>query len=178
MELTEILPVEGWMQFEKELFDRFNINAAVYSTSGISVTGKPIWCNPLCPIIKANPESLELICIVGNQNFMAQAKKSKKSIIGECDAGLIKIAVPILVDGEFLGTAGGCGRLPADGEAETFIIEKTTGLNKKAISELCRGLEPISEDEARQAADFIEARLAQHVAQACSGAGKCNEKMS
>ncbi|HSO60250.1 MAG TPA: PocR ligand-binding domain-containing protein [Desulfobacterales bacterium] len=176
MELTEILPVEGWMQFEKELFDRFNINATVYSTSGISVTGKPIWCNPLCPVIKANQESLELICKVGNQNFMAQAKKSKEFIIGECDAGLIKIAVPILVNGEFLGTAGGCGRLPAGGEAETFIIEKTTGLNEEAIAELCRGLEPISEGEARQAAEFIKARLAQHVAQAGIEAGSCNEE--
>ena len=112
----------------------------------------------------------------GKSEFYGAGKKAKKSIIGECDAGLIKIAVPILVDGEFLGTAGGCGRLPAGGEVEAFIIEKTTGLNGEAISELCRGLEPISEDEARQAADFIEARLAQHVAQAGIEAGSCNEE--
>ena len=49
------------------------------------------------------------ICAPGNQNFMAQAEKTRKPVIAECDAGLVKIAVPIFNKDEFLGTAGGCG---------------------------------------------------------------------
>ncbi len=172
MKLTEILSIEGWMQFEKEVFERFDLNARVYDTSGTGVSGKPLWCNPLCPKIKANRESLELICILGNLNFMAQAKKTGRFVVGECDAGLVKIAVPIFVEGEFLGTAGGCGRLPAGGEVEAFIIEKTTGLTGEEVSELCRGLKPMTEDEARLAAGFIATRLAQYMAQARLKAGR------
>jgi ligand-binding sensor protein len=164
MELTDILPVEDWIQFEKELHDRFNLNCTVYNTEGIGITGTPNWCNRLCPQIKANKESLAVICAAGNQNFMAQAKNTQKTVIGECDAGLLKIAVPIFVDGEFLGTAGGCGRPPEGGEVETFIIEKTTGMDENEINELCRELKPMSEEQAAQVAEFIEKRIAEYVA--------------
>ena len=163
MELTEILPTDDWVQFEQELHDRFNLNCTVYNTSGIGITGKPNWCNPLCPKIKANKDSLAVICAAGNQNFMAQAKKTKKPVIGECDAGLIKIAVPIFIDGSFLGTAGGCGWLPEGGEIETFILEKTTGLSQGEIAELGRELKSMSEEQARQVADFIEKRIAEYI---------------
>jgi ligand-binding sensor protein len=163
MELTEILPVEDWIHFEKELHDRFNLNCTVYNTSGIGITGNPNFCNDLCPKIKANKESLAMICAAGNQNFMVQAQKSKSPVIGECDAGLIKIAVPIFIDGEFLGTAGGCGRLLENGEVETFIIEKSTGLTEDEILELCRGLVPMTENQAQEVADFIEKRITQYV---------------
>ena len=96
MELTDILSKEEWETFEKELSDRFQINCTVYNVEGIGVTGKPNWCNKLCPEIKANKESLAAICAPGNQNFMAQARNSHKAVIGECDAGMMKIAVPII----------------------------------------------------------------------------------
>ena len=163
MELRDILPVEEWIQFEKELHDRFNLSCTVYNTAGTGITATPNFCNTLCPEIKAHKESLAVICAAGNQNFMAQAQRRQKPVIGECDAGLIKIAVPIFINGEFLGTAGGCGRLPEDGEVETFIIEKTTGLSEDKIVELARGVAPMTEDEARQVADFIENRIAQYV---------------
>lgn len=161
MELTDILSKEEWTAFEKTLFERFKINCTVYNTSGVGITGKPNWCNRLCPEIKANKDSLAAICAPGNQNFMAQAKQTQKPVIGECDAGLIKIAVPIFFDGSFLGTAGGCGLLSEDGEVETFIIEKTLGLSEQEIAELCRGIGSMSESQAAEMVAFIEARLQQ-----------------
>jgi len=163
MELIDIVSKNEWARFEKELHDRFHMNCTVYNTSGIGITGKPNWCNKICPVIKANKDSLAAICAPGNQYFMAQAKKTKQAVIGECDAGLMKIAVPIFVDGAFFGTAGGCGRLPAGGEVENFMIEKTTGLNETEISELCQILEPITANEAEQMAIFIEGRISEYV---------------
>jgi len=160
MKLTDLLSSEGWAQFEKELFERYAMNCTVYDTTGVGITGKPRWCNRLCPEIKANPDSLAAICAPGNQNFMAQARQTERPVIGECDAGLVKIAVPIFVNGDFLGTAGGCGRLPEGGEVEMFLIEKTTGLDEARIRELCEGIQPISEQEAQEMAEYIEARIA------------------
>jgi ligand-binding sensor protein len=163
MELTDILSKEEWTAFEKELYDRFHINCTVYNTSGIGVTGKPNWCNRLCPEIKANKDSLAAICAPGNQNFMAQAERTRKPVIGECDAGLIKIAVPIFSDEAFLGTAGGCGLLPVNGEVETFMIEKTTGLSENEIAALCDGIGSMTEDQAEEMAAFIEKRMDQYL---------------
>jgi ligand-binding sensor protein len=164
MELTDILTKEGWAAFEKELYDRFHINCTVYNTYGVGVTGKPNWCNRLCPEIKANKDSLSAICAPGNQNFMAQARLTHKSVIGECDAGLIKVAVPIFCENEFLGTAGGCGLLPEEGELETFIIEKTTGLSETEISNLREGMGTMTEEQAAEMADYIEKRLTEFLA--------------
>ncbi len=163
MELTDILPKEAWARFEKELFDRFHLNCTVYDTSGTSITGSPNWCNKLCPVIKANKDSLAAICATGNQYFMTQAKETKKPVIDECDAGLLKIAVPIFVGETFLGTAGGCGLLPEGGEVEDFMIQKTTGLSENEIVKLCEGLGTMTEDQARQAATVIEERISRFV---------------
>ena len=163
MELTDILSKDEWAKFEKALHENFHMNCTVYDTSGIGITGQPNWCNELCPAIKANKDSLAAICAPGNQYFMAQAKKTKWSVIGECDAGLMKIAVPIFINGDFLGTAGGCARLPKGGTVETYIIEKTTGLSKTDISELCRGLTSMSEYQADHMAEFIKNRISEYV---------------
>jgi ligand-binding sensor protein len=159
MTLTDILSKEEWAAFEKALFERFKINCTVYNTDGIGVTGKPNWCNRLCPEIKGNPDSLAAICAPGNQNFMARAEKTREPVIDECDAGMLKIAVPIFNGNAFLGTAGGCGLLPAGGEVETFLIEKTAGLTEKKIADLCEGMGTMSEDQAQELASFIEEKI-------------------
>jgi ligand-binding sensor protein len=161
MLLTDVLPKKKWEAFEKELFDRFHINCTVYDISGQGVTGKPNWCNRLCPEVKGNKESLAAICAAGNQYFMAQTKRTRKALIDECDAGLTKIAVPIFVNGEFLGTAGGCGLLPAGGEVQTFLLEKTMGMREEQVLALCEGLGTITQEEAEKMVDYIEKRIAQ-----------------
>lgn len=94
---------------------------------------------------------------------MAQAKKTKMPIIGECDAGLIKIAVPIFVNGDFLGSAGGCGLLPEGGEVETFMIEKSMGLSESEIADFCEGLDSMTKEQGEEMADFIKNRIDQYV---------------
>lgn len=163
MKLTDILSKEDWAQFENELFDRFHINCTVYDASGTSIIGEPNWCNRLCPEIKSYEESLGAICAAANQDFRAEAKQTETPVIGECDAGLMKISVPIFVEGEFLGAAGGCGLLPESGEVETFLIEKTSGLSEEEIADLCDGLGTMTEEEAQEMAEFIEKRIDQYV---------------
>jgi ligand-binding sensor protein len=161
MELTDIVPAEEWLELEKELHDRFHMNCTVYNAEGFSVNGVPHWCNKLCPAIKANKDSLAAICAPANQNFMAQADRTREPVIGECDAGLVKVAVPIVVGDEFLGTVGGCGLLPPGGEVENFMIEKTSGMDEDTIGELSDGLGTISESEAQAMAEYIVGRLAE-----------------
>ncbi len=159
MELTDIVSMDTWEKFEKGLFDQFSINCTIYNAQGMSITGKPNWCNRLCPEIKANKNSLSAICAPGNQYFMAQAAKTQKPVIAECDAGFIKIAVPIFVNGDFLGTAGACGLLPEGGEVEEFIVEKSLGMAQEEIVARCQGIPTMSPDQAEDMVKFIEKEL-------------------
>ena len=163
MELTDILSKEEWARLEKEISDRFHLNCTVYNTEGNSITGIQNWCNRLCPEIKANKDSLAAICAPANQNFTVQARQTRHAVVDECDAGLLKIAVPIFVGEEFLGTLGGCGLLLGDGEVEDFMVQKTTGMGENEILALCEGIGSLTEEDARGAAAEIEERISQIV---------------
>jgi ligand-binding sensor protein len=164
MELTDLLSTEEWARLEKEFSDRFHLNCTIYNTEGNSVTGTQYWCNRLCPEIKANKDALSAICAPANQNFSAQVAHTREAVVDECDAGLLKITVPIFVGDEFVGTAGGCGLLLEDGEVEEFMVQKTTGMDEDKIASLCTDLEAMTEEKAREVAAMISQRISQIVA--------------
>ncbi len=84
-------------------------------------------------------------------------------MILECDIALVKMAVPIFVGDTFLGTVGGCGLLPEDGEVEEFMVQKTTGLEEREVSELVEGITTMSENMAREFEDYTATRIAKIV---------------
>ena len=155
MELTEILPIAEWSRLEGDLFERFGMSCMVHDIRGASITGKPNWCNKICPKIKSGQESVAAICSPSNQYFMAEARKTGNPVFGECEVGFLKLAVPIIVNGEFLGTAGGCGLLPAGGEIEPFFIMKTLGMSEQEIFDLCSDIRVMLESESHALAAYI-----------------------
>ena len=156
MELTEILSVAEWMSFEGDVFARYGMGCVVQDAAGVRITETPRWSNKLCPKIKGDRESLAAICSPSNLYFITEARKHEKPVIGECDAGFLKLSVPIIVNGEFLGTVGGCGLIPAGGEIESFIITKTLGLSEREILDLCRFIKVMREPESQALASYID----------------------
>jgi ligand-binding sensor protein len=88
-------------------------------------------------------------------NLANQAKDEMRAVIEECDAGLMKIVVPIVVDGEYIGAVGACGLLPADGEVDAFLVNKITDIEEAAVEELCEDLGVIETNSAEEVAQFI-----------------------
>ncbi len=155
MSFTEILPLEKWVEFENELHRRSGLNANVYDINGIRITDNTNWANRLCPVIKANNKGIGFICAVANMNLASQAMNTGKPVIEECDAGLIKIAVPIFVGDEFLGTVGACGLLIEGWEADSFLINKITGIDEEKIESLSDDIKTISTEDAQSLVDYI-----------------------
>ena len=65
-----------------------------------------------------------------------RSRKKKSAVIGECDAGLLKVAVPIFVRDVFLGIVGGCGQMMDNCQVESFLLHKITGLDEEKIERL------------------------------------------
>ena len=78
----------------------------------------------------------------------------------ECDAGLVKVVVPIFVDGEFLGVASGCGLLLSNSEVDTFLINKTTGIDVGEIENLSNEIKIISDDKIELLIEYIQKEIA------------------
>ena len=144
MTLLEILPVEKWIELEMGINKRSNLNASVFDADGIRITDFKKWANRLCPVVKADKKGQSYICAVAHQNAANQAKKTRNPAIVGCDAGLVKVVVPIIVENEFLGVAGGCGLLLKDSEVDTFLVNKTTDLDAGEIEDLSNDIATIS----------------------------------
>ena len=156
MNLIDILPVEKWIELEKKINKRSGLNASVFDADGIRITDFKKWANRLCPVVKANEKGQSYICAVAHQNAANQAKKSREPVIIECDAGLVKVVVPIFVDDVFLGVAGGCGLLQWGSEVDSFLITKTTGIDVGEIENLSEEIAVISFAKIESVIKYIE----------------------
>ena len=156
MELTDIAPLETWRELEQRINERSRMNASVFNAEGIRITDFVKWANNLCPEIKGTEKGQSYICSVAHQNLAAQAAKTHKSVIETCDAGMLKLVVPIFVNGDFLGVAGGCGCLEQKEDIDTFMINKTTGINEDRLVELSEDIPFMTPDEAASHTGYIE----------------------
>jgi len=159
MEMTDLLPAEGWAKVEQEIFERFGVNAHVYNAKGSPFTGHVTWGNRLCPALRHNKGAAQAICAVVNQALGAQVRETGKSAVEDCDAGLMVVCVPVFVRGAFVGMVGGCGGLRDGAEPESFLIEKAAGLSEDEVAELASDMRQYTEDEAQAIARHIEARV-------------------
>lgn len=160
MELTRLLPIEKWNQIESDLYEQHKLQGSVFNTDGIRITNSKNWANQLCPAIKSTDKGQSFICAVAHMNMSNQARKTKKPVIEECDAGLLKLVVPIYLDDKYLGVIGGCGLLAADdGEVDIFAINKITDMDDKKIEELSAKIPTLSLEKANSICARIEEQL-------------------
>jgi ligand-binding sensor protein len=166
MELLDICSLETWEALEKEIRDRSGLNTAVFNVQGIRIIPVSQWTNRLCPEIKANSKGQSFICATAHMNIANQARESREPVIEECDAGMLKLVVPVYVGEEFIGAVSGCGRLLDDGAVDTFLVNKITDIPEDRLEELATGMVAISMDQARELCKFIQERV-QGIVTAC-----------
>jgi len=156
MKLTDIAPLDKWLELEQKINERTGLNASVFNVDGVRITNFKKWANKLCPVIKADEKGQNYICAVAHQNIAAEAERSHQPVIAECDAGLMKMVVPIFVYREFLGVAGGCGYISENGEVDTFMVNKTIGLAEEKLKNLSDDIPVMTPDQAQSHTAFIQ----------------------
>ena len=161
MKLTDIAPLKTWIELEQKINERSGLNASVFDVDGVRITNFKKWANKLCPVIKADAKGQDFICAVAHQNIAAQAQRSRKAVVAECDAGLMKLAVPIFLNGEFLGVAGGCGYISENGEVDMFMISKTTGIAEEKLMDISDDISVMTPEQAESHTKFIQVELEQ-----------------
>lgn len=164
MKLTDLLPLEKWVELEKEIYEKAGLCSSVFDENGIRISDSKLWVNKLCPLIKANPKGQTYICSIAHQNAAAKARKTKEPVVEECDAGLAKIVSPIFHNGDFLGVAGGCGLLLEGSEVESFLINKLTEIDEEEIEALSKDIPALTATEADAVGRMIQKRLVELLA--------------
>jgi len=159
MKLAYIVSPEKWHALEKEIFQISGLNVSVFDANGLMISDYPKWANRLCPVIKDDEKGKGMICVSANNNISLIAKNSKKPTTEECDAGLLKFAVPIFSGNEFLGVITCCGLLSEDSEVETFLINKITGIDEDKIKSLSKDIRIITTEKTDSLIQYIEKEL-------------------
>ena len=159
MKLEDVAPLEKWIDFEVEIHQLTGLDVNVFNAAGYRITEFKNWANNLCPEIKATDKGQSFICAPAHMNIAAAAMRSKEPAIEECDAGLIKMVVPIFVKEEFVGAVGACGFLLDDGEVDSFLVYKMTDIEEEKVENLSRGIPAITTAKAQSLSQYITARI-------------------
>ena len=155
MELTDLQSIEEWIAFEQRICATFNVDANIFDTEGIRISDHKAWKNKLCPAIKATDKGQSFICAPAHMNIATQAMRTRHPAIEECDAGLIKLVVPIFVHDEFTGAIGACGFLLDAGEVDRFLVNKMTEIDEDTVERLSVGIPSITTSKAETLGQYI-----------------------
>lgn len=164
MKLTDIAPLERWMDLENDINQRSGLDANVFDPKGFRISPQKHWANQLCPAIKDTDKGQSFICAPAHMNIAAQAMRSREPVIEECDAGMIKLVVPIFRDGEFVGAVGACGMRFADSDIDSFLVNKMTEIDERKVETLAATVPSIARDKAEGLGRYIQARIAEILA--------------
>lgn len=159
MELTDVLPKEAWARLEREIYERSEMRPRVYDVEGVGITDQSMYGNPLCEKIQSIPKAQTFICAVAHNNLAALAKNTRQAVVEECDAGMIKVVVPIFVDDEFVGAAGACGKLVEDGEVDAFMVNRSSDLPEEEVERLAEEVPFTTRADMDDLVAFIEGWL-------------------
>ena len=161
MKLTDIAPIETWLQMVKEIYEKFGVNCGVLDTDNVVVQPPVGWANKACPLIKGN-ENSRVVCASAQQELSGKARNSKKTVIGKCDVGFTKFVTPIFYNDEFVGTTGGCGVLLEGDELDElddFYISKILNISEKEAKELIKDVKIVSTDDLEKNVKYMEKTL-------------------
>ncbi len=159
MTLTDLAPLERWRALEEELHAQSGMDVSVFDPRGYRILPEKRWANRLCPAVKETDKGQSFICAPAHMNLAAQAARSREPVIEECDAGMIKIVVPIFAGEEFVGAVGACGLRFEDAEIDAFLVSKMTDLPEEQVEELARSVAPFERREAAALVDLIRRRI-------------------
>jgi ligand-binding sensor protein len=164
MKLTDIAPLKKWIALEKDIHKQSGLDVNVFDTKGYRISEFKNWANRLCPEIKATDKGQSFICAPAHMNIATLAMRSKQPVIEECDAGMLKLVVPIILNDEYVGAVGACGFLLDDGEVDSFLVNKMTDINEDKVEKLAEGIDIITTEKAEILARYIENQIAGIVA--------------
>jgi ligand-binding sensor protein len=169
MKPTDIAPMDKWVELETEIHRQTGLDVNVFDTEGYRVTDVKNWANRLCPEIKATDKGQSFICAPAHMNIAMQAMREKQAVIEECDAGLVKIVIPIFFIETFVGAVGCCGVVLGEGEIEPFLIHKITGIEEEKIESLSEDINRLTVEKAEALVALIEEKINRIVGDAEKG---------
>lgn len=139
---TDLASPAEWQNIQTLFASVTGLTSVTFDAEGNPVS-PPDFQNEFCRAFKST-EVGATWCRLSHRHMAEEAARNRAPYIGPCRAGLMKVVVPIIVDGEVIGFTGGCG-----------AYDKSKGLN---IDELIKAgaAAGLDENTVRQLAETIK----------------------
>ncbi len=105
---------------------------------------------PLCAAIRDNQDATTFICSQTNTVMLATVEKTRQPVVDFCEAGLLRLVVPILQGDQMVGQVTACGVAVKDEEPDAFLVAKQLAVSEEEVLRLAESTPFGSEDEVRQ----------------------------
>ncbi|MDY0305966.1 MAG: PocR ligand-binding domain-containing protein [Desulfovibrionaceae bacterium] len=156
--MLKIMSMDQWLEVGREIHARYGLNPSINDAQGRPVVPSTVWANELCPAIRGG-DGADEVCRQAGEHFARVLRETGKPVIEECGAGMLRIAVPVVVDDLFMGSLGGCGKVCDGGEVDEFMIRKATGLTMDEIRNRAESVASITWGDADEIVEYLEERL-------------------
>jgi len=137
----------------QKILDRFQaetkMTATLTDNTGkqlISLDGR----YPLCAAVRGNEKALTFICSQTNTAMLAVIARTLRPEFDFCEAGLIRVVVPVVKDGSLIGQVTACGLASDEEEPNSFLVSKELGMSEEKAIELAQSTPLGSEEELRE----------------------------
>ncbi len=148
----ELKPEAEWHAILDRLFAETTMAACLSNGKG-----EVLFCRgerfPLCAAIKGTPTAATYICGQTNTAMLAVVKRTLRPAIDLCEAGLLRMVIPIVRDGALVGQVFACGLAAEGEELDPFMVAKQLGVGEERVTELASATRAISEAELTPVAD-------------------------
>ena len=148
MSPLEFKNIKKWNTILKQISASTKMAASLTDKNGniIETNGKRC---PLCHIIRKNKESLTYICSQCNRSMLKEVKQTFKPVVDCCDAGLSRIAVPVIQGNNVIGQITACGSVQNKGDIDSFLIAKQTGISETEVETLATDTPLVAKEEVK-----------------------------
>ncbi len=145
----DIKTEEEWKEIVSRFADDVGMTACLTDESG----GQLFCCGdrfPLCATVREDKEALTFICAQTNTAMLAVVKKRLQPEVDLCEAGLLRVVVPLVRDDTLIGQITACGLAPDDDEPDSFLVSKQLGISEEKVEELAKSTPEGSEEKLEQ----------------------------
>jgi len=157
--LTNIVKIDILQNILDKFADATGLAAVVADREGVPVT-EPSNFTDFCKIIRASEQGRRR-CMLSDAHGGMKAKEIGGPYIYHCHSGLIDLAAPIIVEGQFIGTIL-CGQVVLTEEVKTRNVEemiacRTRDLNvdKEKLMRCFKKIEAIPKSRVHAAAELL-----------------------
>jgi ligand-binding sensor protein len=154
----EIMSAEQWDELLEELASDSLMTSALLDSQGavLRTHGRR---NALCKMIRQEGESRTSICSQTSAAMLEMVRVTLGPVIEECEAGMMRVVIPVVRGGVLAYQVALCGRLAHDGQIETFLLSKLMRVGEDDVSDLSRSVTLVARKYLRDLAERTFLRL-------------------